>query len=98
MNLQSVAAAVVDGKEISLQAVLYTLKLKGQLDAIVAQTITDQLIAAAADQEGMTVTAAGSQKAANAFRVQRGLHRADATQSWRRSNHLTREDLEAGLG
>lgn len=96
-DLKSVTVAVVGGREISLHDALYTLKLKGQLAAIVAQAVTDQLIADAADREGITVAAAEVQQAADRFRMSRGLNRVDATEGWLAHNRLSRNDLEAGL-
>lgn len=96
-DLKSPPAALVGGKEISLHEVLYTLKLKGQLGAIVAQAVTDRLIADAAASEGVNVTEAELQKAADGFRLKSGLNRADATERWLQEHQLNREDMEAGL-
>lgn len=92
-DLNSIAVAVVAGKEVSLQEALYTLKLKGQLAGIAAQAVTDRLIAAAAEREGITVSVEEVQQAADRFRMGRGLNRAGATERWLRGNQLSRQDL-----
>lgn len=96
-DLKSVRVAVVGGKDVSLHEALYTLKLKGQLGAVVSQTVTDRLIADAAARAGITVAADELQKAADAFRMGRGLNRADDTKRWLEHHQLSRADLEAGL-
>jgi len=96
-DLKSVPAATLNGGSISLHDFLYTLKLKGRLPGLMADALTDCLIAAAAKKQGISVAADELQKAADAFRARLGLNRADATQRWLKANRLAMADLEAGM-
>jgi parvulin-like peptidyl-prolyl isomerase len=97
-DLHSVPAAIVGGQVLSLQEVLYSLKLKGQLGQILRQAVTDRLVALAAKREGVMVTPEELQKGADGFRLRHGLNRADATNHWLKSKNLSPADMEAALG
>lgn len=97
VDLRSIPAAVVQGQDVSLHEVLYTLKLKGQLQPLLEEAIADRLLAAAAQERGLTITPEEKQKAADLYRRSLGLERADSTQRWLALNHLSADDMEAGL-
>jgi putative peptide maturation system protein len=97
IDLKTIAVARVNGADLSLHEVLFSLKLKGQLSTLVYQAVTERLVSDAAVKEGITVDDAELQKAADAFRHGRGLNRSDATHQWLTAHKLSADDLETGL-
>jgi parvulin-like peptidyl-prolyl isomerase len=96
-ELNSVVAATVDGRDLSLQDLMHGLKLQGRLRPLIAEAVVERLIAEAAEREGVTVSDAELQKAADAFPLRAGLNKAADTQRWLARHHLTQEELEEGL-
>jgi parvulin-like peptidyl-prolyl isomerase len=96
-DLRSVVVATVHGAELSLHELLHTLKLKGQLPGLIAAAVVDKVIADTAKKAAITVSDEELQKAADAFRMSRGLSKAADTQRWLAQNRLATADLEEGL-
>jgi parvulin-like peptidyl-prolyl isomerase len=97
LEVKSVVVATVQGVDLSLHDLLYTLKLKGQLPGLITAAVEDKVIADSAVKEGLSVSDEELQQAANAFRVGRGLNKAADMHRWLALNHLQESDLEEGL-
>ncbi len=96
-DFNKVVVATSDGSALSLKEFLRALMMNGDLEPLIAEAIETKLIAAAAKQEGLTVSQSELQQAADDYRQSLGLHKAAGTQEWLKQNHLTVADLEAGL-
>jgi parvulin-like peptidyl-prolyl isomerase len=83
----------MNGREVSLAEVLYSLKLANGLDAI-REGLGIAVVLDAIKREGITVTDAELQSAADKKRQGLGLHRAVDTQRWLRENALNLDDFE----
>src|SRR4051794_5899177 len=97
MDLKRIVVASVQGADLSLHELLSDLKVKGRLGPLLAEAILDKVIAQAVEREGLEVSTEELQKAADAFRIRRGLHRAAEMQRWLARHELTPEDCESGL-
>src|SRR5437870_1051850 len=97
MNLKTVVVASVNGGDLSLHELLHGLKVKGRLRPLVAEAILDKVVAGAIQRAGLQVGTEELQKAADAFRIRHGLHKASDLQRWLSSNQLTPEELERDL-
>ncbi len=83
--------------EISVAEVVDYLRITGgfapALRAVVARKVTEK----AARKAGLKVSNAELQKAADAFRVANGLHRASDTDEWLKANGVTLDAFEEFL-
>ncbi|MGQ9654820.1 MAG: hypothetical protein ACUVXD_12210 [Thermodesulfobacteriota bacterium] len=86
-----------DEMEISVAEVVDYLRMTGgfapALQAVVARKVTEE----AARKAGLKVSNAELQRAADAFRVANGLHKASDTEEWLKANGVTLESLEGFL-
>jgi peptidylprolyl isomerase len=96
-DFNTVVVATIDGSSLSLKEFLQALMMKGELEPLIAEAIEEKLIRTAAKQQGLTVSDGELQQAADDYRRRLGLHKAAGTRDWLKQNHLTVEDLEAGL-
>src|SRR4051794_5462041 len=97
MELKRIVVASVQGADLSLHELLRDLKVKGRLQPLLAEAVLDKIIAQAAQREGLGVSTEELQKAADAFRISRGLHKAAEMQRWLARHDLAPEDCESGL-
>ena len=95
-NLNDVEVASLNGRSVSLGEVLKILKADGRLDFL-QDALTRIIIADAARDAGHSVSDAELQEAADAFRQQRGLQSAGATEQWMAQQAISLEDLEDSL-
>ena len=86
----------VNGEEIGLPDLLDVAKFHG-LTAFLDAAIAAALVRQAADGMGIDVSDEELQQAADDFRGQRKLYKAEATHAWLAANHLEQEDWEAVL-
>jgi putative peptide maturation system protein len=96
-DLKSIVVASVQGTDVSLHELLHTLNLQGRLTPLIGEAVVEKVIARAAAQEGIAVSDQELQKAADAFRLHRGLNKAADAQRWLSQNRLAPADLEEGL-
>ncbi len=94
--LITVPGARVAGHTVSLNDLLYTLKVGGRLDAFRA-AVDDLLIHVAVREAGLAADVAELQAEANARRQNMGLLRAADTQRWLRQQHMSTDDFEQFL-
>jgi parvulin-like peptidyl-prolyl isomerase len=93
-DFNAIVVATVHGEDLSLREFLQTLKLDGQLGALMSKAIVDRLIRDLARREGIAVTDEELQKAADQLRARAGLYKADDTGIWLARNRLSVEDLQ----
>jgi parvulin-like peptidyl-prolyl isomerase len=87
----------VAGRKISSDEVVSRLKLAGEWYGALDELSDEAELAQAAKQEGVSVTDAELQEEFDAYRISRGLEKADETKSWLKSTGLAVEDVEAFL-
>jgi peptidylprolyl isomerase len=97
MNLKAIVVASVQGTDLSLHDLLHSLKVKGRLQSLLMEAILDKIIAQAIVQQGLEVSTAELQKAADAFRTRLSLHKTADLQRWLADRHLSPEDWEREL-
>jgi|MudIll2142460700_1097286.scaffolds.fasta_scaffold978860_1 hypothetical protein len=83
--------------EIDVTEVVDHLRFTGGFASALAEVVKRKITAEAAKKQGTTVSDAELQKAADVFRVDRGLYKASDTDKWLRSNGLSVEGFEAYL-
>jgi peptidyl-prolyl cis-trans isomerase C len=96
-DLKSIVVASVQGTDLSLHELLRALKLQGRLTPLIGEAVVDKVIATAAAKVGIKVSDQELQKAADAFRLRRGLSKAADTRRWLALNQLAEADLQEGL-
>jgi parvulin-like peptidyl-prolyl isomerase len=79
---------------ISSADILHQVKLSGQIPTIIEDMVARKVIAAAAEEAGITVETEELQKAADQFRLLNKLQGADATWAWLQKYSLSLDDLE----
>lgn len=95
-GLQSVVICEVDGKPITLGDIAPVLKVEGRwslVDEAIREAVLDQAIRS----DGITVTEAELQAAANDFRRVRKLHGADEMKEWLQASKMSADTFEKGL-
>lgn len=95
-NLSDIVAFTLNGRDVSAQELLRSLKTSRQLQFIQAGVI-QALISEAAEREGLTVGNDELQAASDAFRQANGLHKAADTRAWLAQNNVSQDDLEERL-
>lgn len=91
--LANVTAAHIGGKNVSLQSLLYAMKITDRLGDI-RNAAEDLVIQQAAEREGFLPGDAELQAEADNLRVALGLHLADATHAWLKDRGMNVDDLE----
>jgi parvulin-like peptidyl-prolyl isomerase len=86
----------VAGAPLSLQEVLRSMHRGRRLLPLLKEAAAEQILLNHAAREGLTVSDAELQKAADHFRQRHGLHGAEQTQQWLAREGLTVEDFESG--
>ena len=94
-QLRDAPIAVVNGKSIALWTLIRDLKLTG-MDPV-RSAIQHALVLPMAEREGISVSDAELQEAADKFRQAMGLYSQDSTTEWLEANGLTVDDLERKL-
>lgn len=79
---------------ISREDILHEVSLSGQIPAVIEGMVTRKVIAAAAEEAGITVETEELQKAADQFRLLNKLQSADETWVWLQKYSLSLDDLE----
>jgi parvulin-like peptidyl-prolyl isomerase len=97
MDLKAVVVASVQGTDLNLHELLNNLKVKGRLGPLLTEAIVDKIIAHAIQQERIEVDTQELQKAADAFRIRKGLHKSADLKRWLTHNHLAAEEFETEL-
>ena len=92
-GLSKVPGARIAGRTVSLNDLLYALKVGGRLDAFRA-AVDDLLIHTAAREAGLDADVAELQAEANTLRHSMGLLRAVDTERWLQQQHLSADDFE----
>jgi parvulin-like peptidyl-prolyl isomerase len=85
------------GLTLSLRDFLPSLRQRLLLRPLLLEAATEKRVLDAAREQGLTVSAAELQQAADRFRHRHGLTSAQQTQQWLAGEALTAEDFEAGL-
>jgi hypothetical protein len=75
--------------EIDVAEVLEYMRMTGTFAQVLSEVVKRRMTAQAAKDQGISVSVKELQKAADDFRVDRGLHKASDTQSWLQSNRLS---------
>lgn len=94
--LQSITAASANGRGITLNELLYTLKITDRLDAL-RNVIDDVFIADEVAAQGIKAAPAELQAESDAVRQSLGLLRAADTHAWLKSRAMSVDDFEAYL-
>jgi peptidylprolyl isomerase len=84
----------IDADTISVDAFLRTLKLSGQYEGLIEQTVRDRLTVLAAKKHGIRLTEREVQERADQFRRVRGLHRAADTNKYLDAMRVSLEEFE----
>lgn len=95
-DIDSVVVAEVNGEAVTLGPLLHRLRLEGGLDLVQA-ALREQVIDQALRAHSIEVTTEELQEAADMFRTNRRLFRADDTHAWLKAHHLSVDDLEEKL-
>ncbi len=95
-QLSEVTAVKMDGKDVSLEEVLRTLKVAGNVEFL-NDAVADLLVTRAANAEGITVSDDELQEAADALRQANRLSSAEETQQWLKNCGLSVEEFEQRL-
>ncbi len=95
-DLKDIAAATINGKDISLHEILYYLKIDDKMDFL-WDTVNSILISQAAEREGITASDEELQRALDTFRQDKGLHKKLEMEDWLKQKNMTLEDLETHL-
>ena len=80
--------------KVSVAEILNYMKFEGTYQPVADGVRQRKSAAEAAREAGFRVRSLELQKAADMYRLQRGLFRASDTEMWLDANGLTREDLE----
>ena len=83
--------------EIDVAEVLDYMRMTGTFAQVLSEVVKRKMTAQAAKDQGISVSVKELQKAADDFRVDRGLHKASETETWLQSNRLSLEALEEYL-
>ena len=89
--------AEVTGRKVNSDEVISRLKLGGEWQGASDELSDEALLTQAAKQQGISVSDAELQKEFDAYRIARGLDKADDTKSWLKSSGLPVEHVEAFL-
>jgi len=92
-NLRAAPGARIGGTDVSLNELLYTLKITDRLDAF-RNAADDILILRAVKAENLSATGTELQEEADSLRQQLGLLSAADTETWMRQRHLSLDDFE----
>lgn len=95
-DLKNIVAATVNGKDVSLQEIFYSMKINGKL-GFLRNAVSEILISHAVEREGVSVSDEELQKASDSFRQARRLHKTADTENWLKKNNMNIEDMEARL-
>ena len=95
-DLEGIVALRLDGEDVSLAAVLKTLKISGNL-GFFNDAVTELLVERGAKAEGLSVTDEELQEAADTLRKGAGLFKAEDTHRWLENRKWSVEDFETGL-
>jgi hypothetical protein len=85
------------GMKVSIAGILNFMKFEGTFGHIWAEMKYRLATAEVARKAGLRIRTVELQKAADLFRLQRGLFRASDTEEWLDSNGLTHQDFESYL-
>lgn len=97
--MTSVGATIIaaaNGRSVTLDTLHRRLKRAGRID-LVREAAVEAVLDAALAEHGVSVSDQALQKAADAFRGDRRLHRADDTRAWLAARGFTLDDFEAGI-
>jgi parvulin-like peptidyl-prolyl isomerase len=89
---------MLDLAPITAEEVFYQIKLLGQLPAMRDAIASRKVIQAAADEVGIDVKSEEIQQAADQFRKENNLQRAEETWNWLQSRGLSVNDFEDMIG
>ncbi len=95
-ELSEIAAAKIDGQDVSLEGILRTLKISGNT-GFIEDAIADLLVSRATNAEGITVSDEELQQAADEHRQGMGLFQVDQTQQWLDDCGVSVEEFEQHL-
>lgn len=93
---ENVVVAMVDGRAVTLQQIHRRLKIRGALD-LVRESAIEALLDAAIAEYDVQVEDAALQSAADAFRADRRLFKAEDARAWLAAQGFVLDDFEAGL-
>ncbi|GAA6619436.1 peptidylprolyl isomerase [Scytonema sp. NUACC26] len=79
---------------ISLQDIIFQLKVSYQIPGLVEAIATRKIIVDAAQKAGITVDISSLQQAADSLRLANNLLKAEDTWAWLQKHHLTLEEFE----
>lgn len=99
VRVTSVGATIIaaaNGRSVTLETLHRRLKRAGRLD-LVREAAVEAVLDAALVAYGVSVSDQALQAAADAFRGDRRLHRADETRAWLAARGFTLDDFEAGI-
>jgi parvulin-like peptidyl-prolyl isomerase len=97
MATLSASVGTIAGAPISLVDVLRGLHQRGRLLPLLKEAVAEQVLLNHAAREGLAVSDAELQQAADRFRHRHGLLGAEQTRQWLAREGLTVEDFEADL-
>lgn len=83
--------------EVAVAEVVDHMRIKGSFTPVLREVIERKLAAAAAKESGIKVSSAELQRAADAFRYTRGLHKESDTKKWMRSHGISHDAFEQHL-
>jgi len=92
-TLKSITVGSVNGRDVSLNDVLYSLKISNSLGAL-TDAIREVVMLDAIRRDGISVTDDELQAAADELRADMGLHRAVDMKAWLQEVDLTVDDFE----
>ena len=83
--------------EVNVSEVLDYLRITGKFAPALREVIERKIVVERAKEKGLRVTPQQLQKAADAFRVTKGLNKAKDTEKWLKSLGITADTLEEFL-
>ena len=83
--------------KVSIAEILNFMKFEGMFGQVSVEVQCRRASAEAARKAGLRIRTVELQKAADSFRLQKGLFRASDTEEWLDSNGLTHQDFEEYL-
>jgi putative peptide maturation system protein len=95
-SLQAITAATVNGKDVTLQDLLFSLKINDRLGPL-RDAVDDVVIMEAAKSEGISVADDELQREADALRRGLGLDKAAETKKWLSERGMGVDELETYL-
>lgn len=89
----------IDGRtiQVSVADVVTWLRIEGGFADALSNVVRRRLLLQAADEAGITASAEELQRAADAWRALRGLHKASDTHAWLAANGVSTDTLEGYL-